>query len=414
MSYRKDPGAFDRVMSALAKSGKQFVLNVGAFDGQSFDPTHKHIVDNDWPALMIEPLACNMHKLQEAYAGCSNIIFEQTAIADYRGVADVHSVAPELEKYGLVRAGSSTFASLHRPDVRDWPLVQVTCCLLEDVLSKHQVDRIDVVKIDTEGMDWVVLKQLDLSRYRPAVIQYEAGLLSPEDNALALDKLLSNGYQICHSEWDVCGTRLRGMCREPNTTAPDAVSSPGRKRCRNNASYKMSITLTKEVLRKYLREVFFETGTHDGGGVEVALAAGFRKVYTCDLDSAHVRRARNRFPPGRVQVYKGDSRQVLAAVLPRIKSPVTFWLDAHDYLPAHRPTPLWDELSVIVRCLGGVGRNAILIDDLRCLGAEGTWGEGLSVEKLLEHITRLDAKSAYAFEDSRLAKNDILAVWGAE
>jgi hypothetical protein len=33
----------------------------------------------------------------------------------------------------------------------------------------------------------------------------------------------------------------------------------------------MSITLTPDVLRKYLREAFFETGTHDGGGVEVAL-----------------------------------------------------------------------------------------------------------------------------------------------
>jgi len=108
MSYPKDAGAFDRVMFALAKSGKQFVLNVGAFDGQSFDSTYKHIVGNDRPALTIEPLACNMDKLQEAYAGCSNIIFEQTAIADYRGVADVRSVAPESEKYGLVRAGSST------------------------------------------------------------------------------------------------------------------------------------------------------------------------------------------------------------------------------------------------------------------------------------------------------------------
>jgi hypothetical protein len=65
----------------------------------------------------------------------------------------------------------------------------------------------------------------------------------------------------------------------------------------------MSITLTPDVLRKYLRETFFETGTHDGGGVEVALAAGFEKVYTCDRDAEHVRRARDRFPADKVQVF---------------------------------------------------------------------------------------------------------------
>ena len=162
------------------------------------------------------------------------------------------------------------------------------------------------------------------------------------------------------------------------------------------------MTLTSHVLRKYLREAFFETGTHEGGGVEIALAAGFQDVYTCDRDAEKVDRARDRFPPDRVRVFKGDSRQVLAYVLPRIKSTVTFWLDAHDDTPRIEPTPLLEELTIIFGVLGGLGRNVILIDDLRCLGYPGTWGRELSVELLLAHIRRLDPHSAFAFEDNRV------------
>jgi hypothetical protein len=132
----------------------------------------------------------------------------------------------------------------------------------------------------------------------------------------------------------------------------------------------VSITLTSEVLRKYVREVFFETGTHDGGGVDVALACGIQKIYTCDLDPERVARARERFAANTVAVCHGDSRRGLARVLPRIRSPITFWLGAHDDSSAHEPTPLLGELSAILGVLGRVGRNVILIDDLRCLGGQ--------------------------------------------
>jgi hypothetical protein len=220
----------------------------------------------------------------------------------------------------------------------------------------------------------------------------------------------------------------------------------------------MSITLMQEVLRKYLRDVFFETGTNDGGGVEVALAVGFQQVYTCDCDAENVRRARNRFPPEKVQVFQGESPHALADALPRINGSVTFWLDAHDDSPRLEPTPLLKELTVIFRALrnerrsplslpallaagersqgshnrrrssltvaaiphpapaersrSALGQNVILIDDLRILGVRDTWGERLSVKRLLAHIRRLDPMAQFAYEDNRLARQDILVVHG--
>jgi hypothetical protein len=176
----------------------------------------------------------------------------------------------------------------------------------------------------------------------------------------------------------------------------------------------MSMTLTNEVLRKYVREVFFETGTHDGGGVDVALACGFRKVYSCDRDFERIERARQRFPAEKVELFHGDSRQILTRVLPGICSSITFWLDAHDDSSVHEPTPLLGELSAIFGVLGRVGRNVILIDDLRFLGAKGTWGEGLSVGELLGHIRSLDESVTLAYEDNPVAQNDILVVQGTE
>jgi hypothetical protein len=201
----------------------------------------------------------------------------------------------------------------------------------------------------------------------------------------------------------------------------------------------MSLTLTSVVLQKYPRDAFFETGTHHGGGVAVALAAGFRKIYTCDRDAGNVERARDRFPPKKVEVFHGESPKVLAEVLPRIlgrergagskvtpriragrkvMSPIdptiTFWLDAHDDSPANEPTPLLEELTAIFRVLGGIGRHAILIDDMRMLGLPGRWGERLTVDRLKAHIRRLDPSVMFAFEDNAIARQDILVVQGSE
>jgi FkbM family methyltransferase len=73
---------------------------------------------------------------------------------------------------------------------------KVPCMKLETLLGKHGVTKIDLVHIDTEGYDFAVLKQLDLSAYSPQIIIYEHKHLSAEDLA-ACDKYLERfGYKI--------------------------------------------------------------------------------------------------------------------------------------------------------------------------------------------------------------------------
>lgn len=62
----------------------------------------------------------------------------------------------------------------------------VPCMSLRSLLEQHDVQRVDLLAIDAEGFDWQILKQLDLSVYRPRAILFEVVHLSDVAKAEAL------------------------------------------------------------------------------------------------------------------------------------------------------------------------------------------------------------------------------------
>ena len=60
---------------------------------------------------------------------------------------------------------------------------------LEQLFKKHEVRHIDVLYLDTEGHDWVILSQLDLTRYAPNVIIYEHVHLNEQERQRAEARL---------------------------------------------------------------------------------------------------------------------------------------------------------------------------------------------------------------------------------
>ncbi len=67
---------------------------------------------------------------------------------------------------------------------------------LQNLFTKHDVNTIDILHIDTEGYDWKVLSQLDFNRFQPKAILYEHKLLSITEKNEAIDYLKTNDYLI--------------------------------------------------------------------------------------------------------------------------------------------------------------------------------------------------------------------------
>jgi hypothetical protein len=78
------------------------------------------------------------------------------------------------------------------PFIKETDLEGIT---LNDLLEKHAIKKFNCLHIDTEGADYQILLQLDLSKYRPEVILYERKHLSEEER-LASVKYLQSCYSV--------------------------------------------------------------------------------------------------------------------------------------------------------------------------------------------------------------------------
>lgn len=125
--------------------------------------------------------------------------------------------------------------------------------------------------------------------------------------------------------------------------------------------------------RPWVTDVFLETGTSKGHGVQAALDAGFKHVITIEGSKAMFDKANKRFADNvNVICLWGDSENRLKSAIEWASKygRITYWLDAHNfggYKSQVGDSPLMLELDIIEE----VGRkdDIILIDDVRCFAS---------------------------------------------
>jgi len=130
--------------------------------------------------------------------------------------------------------------------------------------------------------------------------------------------------------------------------------------------------------------IFIETGTFKGEGIEKALEVGFSKVYSCDINQEAVENAINKFSNQNVIVINQPSQEALKLFFNEINERCVVFLDGH-FMPYDEndenrgfgedtvkkglpPCPLMEELGIIAG--HHVKGHIILIDDYQCFG---TW-----------------------------------------
>ena len=163
-------------------------------------------------------------------------------------------------------------------------------------------------------------------------------------------------------------------------------------------------------LQKYT-DVFVETGTRTGDGVQTALNSGYSKIISIEIYEAHYQSSKNRFKHlPNVKIVKGDSGIILGEVISDINEPMTFWLDAHlkqaeDSEIGVKDYPIIEELSHIKN--HPIKNHVILIDDIRCWNSID---ESLMLDSVIEYIKTINPNYSIERLDGETPSDILLAI----
>jgi|688.fasta_scaffold10958_9 FkbM family methyltransferase len=208
---------FDVAVHYLGKNNPNtFVMNIGAMDGVMFDELIGYTTMYNFKGLYVEPMPYLFDKLKNNIPNDGNL-FENSAISDYNGEIEMITIDKEVIDQGLVHSCFYGMSAVYPPknglgSEFDKPTVDkygqkvtVKCITLDKLLRKHNITKIDVFKVDAEGHDYIIFKQIDFDEYRPKVIRLEwINLTETEQNEIK-KKFESANYKYEISSQDIVG-----------------------------------------------------------------------------------------------------------------------------------------------------------------------------------------------------------------
>ena len=207
---------------SLAKPDRPLtIVQVGASDGLRNDPLRKYLRDfaNSSSrsgtlvrAVLVEPLPAAFASLSNLYADSKHVIAINAAISGSDGHVDIFTVSPDCP-YEADQLSSFSRAHLRRNGVKSNHIcvVKVEAVTLSTLISRNNLDVIDLYQIDTEGYDHAIVKSiLELGESQlPRAINFEFNQLPKEQITPLYAGLKDAGYDWTNCDWDSFCTRKK-------------------------------------------------------------------------------------------------------------------------------------------------------------------------------------------------------------
>jgi FkbM family methyltransferase len=226
-----------------------FVCIIGAMDGISFDETRGYISVYNWSGVFVEPIPAQFERLKLVYNN-TNSICENAAISDYNGSIKMLTIDQEAIDGGEIHPCFGGMSAIYPPKNglasegdkevvrKHGKLVEVPCITPETLFTKHNISKIDIISIDTEGHDLVVLQNIDLKKYNPKVIRIEYINLSEEDQKIAIEYLENNNYI-----YNIIGQNLDAVRADYWNLIESKISKPEAKKLEYIKTENSNVTL---------------------------------------------------------------------------------------------------------------------------------------------------------------------------
>lgn len=152
-------------------------------------------------------------------------------------------------------------------------------------------------------------------------------------------------------------------------------------------------------------KIFIETGTFHGGGVKTALSSKlFNRIISIEVDENFYKNCLNKFKDELfVELYLGESVEVLPGILSNLNDKAIFWLDAHPQGGAIGKIkhPLITEINIIKS--HNIPNHYIFIDDARLFQNFGT-----SIDTIITLLKTFGDNYQIDRIDTECGKGDII------
>jgi FkbM family methyltransferase len=183
----------------MAREKSIFFVQIGAHDGRTGDPISPYIRNFGWKGMLIEPQPLVFAKLREHYADRPDLIFENVAVGESEGTLRLHCFqnATAEDHASMLASSRKHYLKLNSDNARGrMQEIEVPMHTLDFLLAKHAISRVDLLQIDTEGYDFQILKSVDFSTVRPAIIHFENNFLNRRQRDECADLLGRHGYAV--------------------------------------------------------------------------------------------------------------------------------------------------------------------------------------------------------------------------
>ena len=202
-SYRSnDQYNFTRLISGLLKNEKIISLDVGAQGGFNSDKFFPSKYNSFFKEILVEPINSEAEKLENKEFLINKGLWSKKErkklnILDNRlGSSSMYE--PDEEYFDL--------HNLKKKDYDNFKItrsIEVECDTLTNQLKELEINKLDYLKIDTQGAELEILK--GIGEYRPLLIKTEVHFFSMYKNVPNWNKLVSFLYDLNYTLIDFKG-----------------------------------------------------------------------------------------------------------------------------------------------------------------------------------------------------------------
>jgi FkbM family methyltransferase len=173
------------------------IIQIGCHDGNDhvfeFIKYNKNKIKR---AILVEPLPEKIFQAKERYNCYDFVEFHECAIVDSFENAEISFFHPEDLIHSQISSINFDHVKNFRSDIKE---IKVKCVNIQKFLDNLNLQKIDRLYIDTEGLDCKLIEQIDFNKYDIDYIEYEYihsdGIHKYGENGIKIEeKLIKLGY----------------------------------------------------------------------------------------------------------------------------------------------------------------------------------------------------------------------------